>query len=198
MLSRVSGRVRIARLDDAGAIAAIYAPIVEHTVISFELEPPSAEEMARRMRATLETHPWLVSEAGGEIEGYAYGSVFRARAAYRWSVETTVYVRDDCRRRGVARRLYGSLLATLGAQGFVGAFGGVTLPNAASVGLHESLGYRAVGVFPAAGWKFGAWHDVGFWHRTIGERPAHPAPPRSFAEVADSQPIQRAIESGAC
>lgn len=199
MLSSVSARVRIATLDDAEEIAAIYAPIVEHTVISFELEPPSAGEMARRMRATLETHPWLVMQGGGGIEGYAYGSVFRARAAYRWSVETTVYVREDARRRGVARRLYRSLIATLGAQGFVGAFGGVTLPNAASVGLHEALGYRAVGVFPAAGYKFGAWHDVGFWHRAIGgERPAHPEPPRPFAEVADSQPIQRAIDAGAC
>jgi phosphinothricin acetyltransferase len=198
MLSRVSARVRIATLADAASVAAIYAPIVEQTAISFELSPPSTDEIAERMRATLAAYPWLVLEQDGEAAGYAYGGQLRARAAYRWSVETTVYVGSEHRRRGVATSLYRALLAALKAQGFVSAYGGITLPNPASVGLHEALGFRCVGVFPAVGYKLGAWHDVGFWQRVIDTRPEHPEPPRAFAELVDSAEIRAAIESGAC
>jgi phosphinothricin acetyltransferase len=191
-------RVRIATLRDATGVAEIYAPIVQSSVISFELEPPGVEAIAERMRATLLHHPWLVLERAGAIEGYAYGGEFRARAAYRWSVETTVYVREDRRRSGVARALYGSLLAALELQGFVAAYAGITLPNPASVGLHEALGFRAIGVFPAVGYKLGAWHDVGFWRRPIAERPAHPEPPRPFAELVESAEMKAAIAAGAC
>jgi len=148
---------------DAAAIRAIYAPHVTDSATSFETEVPSVDEIRRRIEAILPTHPWLVDDAADGVTGYAYASPHRARAAYRWAVEVSVYVDGRARRRGVARTLYEALLERLRAQGFALALAGITLPNAASVGFHESFGFRPVGVFPALGFKHGAWHDVGWW-----------------------------------
>ncbi|MGZ3424210.1 MAG: arsinothricin resistance N-acetyltransferase ArsN1 family B [Polyangiales bacterium] len=172
--------IRSATLDDAPAIRAIYAPIVEHTAISFEETVPSVEEMRGRIEQKLPTHPWLVDEDDG-IAGYAYGSVYRTREAYRWSVEVSVYVAEHARRRAVARRLYEALFAELADQGFVQAYAGITVPNAQSVALHESLGFRPCGVMPRAGYKRGAWHDVAFFHRALRECEHPDAPPRRRA-----------------
>jgi L-amino acid N-acyltransferase YncA len=172
-------RIRDAQLGDAGGVHEIYTPFVESTSISFETALPSVDEIARRIASTRARYPWLVAEADGRLLGYAYGSVFNDRAAYLWSVQTSVYVASDAHRRGVGRGLYDALLARVRSLGYVNAYAGITLPNDASVGLHEAVGFRRVGVFPAAGFKFGAWHDVGWWWLPLVEpRPGTPPEPR--------------------
>ena len=150
--------IRVATPDDAEAIAAIYAPMVRDTVISFETVPPGGDEMRLRIVATLRRFPWLVSEDDeGRPDGYAYASSHRDRAAYQWSVDTTAYVRADARGCGVGGRLYVSLLARLAELGYFQAFAGIALPNAASVALHESIGFEPIGVYRRVG--FGVISD---------------------------------------
>lgn len=149
--------VRPATPDDAPACAAIYAPYVTDTAVSFEEEPPAVAEMARRMAAA---HVWLVLEDAGEVVGYAYAGTFHARAAYRWATETSVYLRRGFERRGGGRALYAVLLPLLKERGFTSAIAGMTLPNPGSVGLHASLGFEPVGTYRRIGFKHGAWHDV--------------------------------------
>jgi phosphinothricin acetyltransferase len=178
--------IRLARADDAAQIAAIYRPYVVEAATSFELEAPGAADMASRIQSVLAHAPWLVcADAGddGDVLGYAYASRHRDRAAYQWSVDVAVYVGIDHQRRGVGRALYGSLFALLRLQGFYVAHAGITLPNPGSVGLHEALGFRPVGVYRAVGWKLGSWHDVGWWQLPLQERPAAPAPPLTVAQA---------------
>jgi len=160
--------LRPAEPADAPALLAIYAPLVESTAVSFEDVPPSAEEMAARIVATLRTHPFLVAERQGTIAGYAYAGRHRARAAYRLSADVSVYVATEGRRRGVGRALYSALLEELARRGFHAAFAGIALPNPASVALHEALGFTPVGVYREVGFKLGRWHDVGWWQRLLG------------------------------
>lgn len=161
-------RLRSATPDDAPAIAAIYAPVVEGTVISFELSAPSADEMRDRIVRTLERLPWIVSEnSAGEVNGYAYASRHRERAAYQWAVDTTAYVREDSRCGGIGRALYEALFEQLAGLGYFHAFAGIALPNVASVALHEAVGFRPIGIYRNVGFKLGAWHDVGWWQRGL-------------------------------
>jgi len=157
--------IRSARAEDAAAVAAIYRPIVTDTAISFELTPPSVDEMAERMARISDSHVWLVADVGGAIAGYAYGTPHRPRAAYQYAVETSAYMNRDFRGRGIAGRLYGCLFRELADKGYYNAFAGITLPNDASVALHKSVGFTAIGSFPNVGYKLGAWHDVSWWHR---------------------------------
>ena len=176
----------MAGAGDAAEIAAIYRPYVTDAVTSFELDPPGAAEIGKRLEAVLEAAPWLVcagAGGAGELLGYAYASRHHERAAYRWSVDVAVYIHAAHHRRGVGRALYQTLFSLLRLQGFYVAHAGITLPNAASVGLHESFGFRPVGVYPAVGWKFGAWRDVGWWQLPLQERPAIPASPLSLTEA---------------
>ena len=160
--------MRSATPEDAPAIAAIYAPIVRGTTISFELVPPTADEMRSRILSTLKGLPWLVSlDAIGAISGYAYASKHRERAAYQWSVDVSAYVRDDCRGQGIGKRLYERLFQELVDLGYYQAFAGIALPNEASVALHESVGFRPIGVYRNVGHKHGAWRDVGWWQRAL-------------------------------
>src|SRR5258708_38800595 len=152
--------IGVAGAGDAAQVAAIYAPHVTGASTSFEYAPPDADEMAARISPTLAPMPYLVLEPGGEVLGFAYASKHRERAAYQWSVDVSVYVRPDAHRRGVGRALYESLFALLRLQGFYAAHAGITLPNPASVGLHEALRFRPAGVSPSAGFKPGAWHDM--------------------------------------
>ncbi len=173
--------IRTATPADAAAIAAIYDPIVKGTTISFEAEPPGEAEMRARIEKTLDTLPWLVAEdSTGAVCGYAYASKHRERAAYQWSVDTTVYVREDQRGRGVGRALYGRLLPLLAELGYCQAFAGIALPNDGSIGLHEAVGFTALGVYRDVGFKQGQWRDVGWWQKTLA-RPDDPQPPRAFA-----------------
>jgi phosphinothricin acetyltransferase len=176
--------IRLATPDDADPIQAIYAPIVRDTVISFEVEPPSVGQMRQRVVETLAHYPWLVCDDRGQVLGYAYGSKHRERAAYQWSADVSVYVHAAARRRGVGRALYTSLFQILALQGFYNAYAGVTLPNPASVGLHEAVGFTPVGVYRTVGFKLGGWHDVGWWQRPLREPAANPEPPRALPTVA--------------
>lgn len=173
----MTARIRLATPGDAEQIAAIYAPIVLDTPISFEMVPPDAAEIARRISSVLPRKPWIVYVESGCVLGYAYAHTFRDRPAYRWTVETSVYVAAEARRRGVASGLYRELLDRLISQGFVTAVAGITLPNAASVALHKRFGFHPVGVVPRSGFKLGAWHDVGFWTRPLAEAADDPREP---------------------
>ena len=159
--------IRLATLADAAAVAAIYRLYVESTVISFELEAPGEAVMRERMAKVLVRLPWLVCELDGAVVGYAHAGPHRDRAAYQWSVDVSVYLRHGLQRRGLGRALYGELFTLLVQQGYYTAYAGVSLPNAASVGLHESFGFAPVGVYRNAGFKFGAWHDVGWWQKPL-------------------------------
>jgi L-amino acid N-acyltransferase YncA len=170
--------IRLATEDDAAAMAAIYAPYVRDTAISFEIEPPDAAAFEKKLGDVMKLAPWLVWDEGGEVLGYAYASSFRARPAYRFTVETSIYVRSDTRGRGVGRALYAELLRRLAAQGFKRAIGGMTLPNPESARLHQSLGFERVGAFHAVGYKFGKWHDVEFWERQLAPFEGTPAETR--------------------
>lgn len=175
--------IREARPEDAAAIRAIYAPIVSGTAISFEEVPPTVEEMCERIVTTLQTYPYLVAERDGRLVGYAYASQHRARAAYRWAVDVTVYIADGERRSGVGRSLYAELLPLLARQGFKAAYAGIALPNAGSVGLHERLGFRHIGTFPQVGFKLGQWHDVGYWRLELGAPISSPRDPRPYPQI---------------
>lgn len=160
--------VRDATTDDAAACAAIYAPYVTDTAISFEYEPPSPEQMAERIEASSSTHAWLVLEDEGRIVGYAYGTPFRTRTAYRFSCEVSVYVEMGRRRTGAGKALYGALLPCLAGRGFHLALAGMTMPNDASVGLHRAMGFEPVGTYREVGFKHDAWHDVAWVQRRLG------------------------------
>lgn len=167
---------------DAAACAAIYAPSVEGSATSFEERAPDAAELAARIERTAATHPWLVAEERGEVVGYAYACPFQGRPAYRWSAGVSVYVAADRVGQGLGRALYEELFARLRRQGLRMACAGITLPNPASVGLHESLGFAQSGLNRQIGWKDGAWRDVGWWQLELTPpppgtppEPTHPA-----------------------
>jgi phosphinothricin acetyltransferase len=163
---------------DAAACAAIYAPYVETTPISFEERPPDALELEVRIVGYTAPHPWLVAEEGGEVVGYAYACRHLERAAYRWAADVSVYVAANRRGEGIGRRLYEALFERLRAQNFQVACAGVTLPNDASVALHERLGFARTGTSPRIGWKRGSWHDVSWWQLDlIPARPGTPLEP---------------------
>lgn len=171
--------VRAATRADAVAIREIYAPVVTGSATSFEVSPPDADEIVRRMLCTPRL-PWLVATRGEPVVGYAYASVHRARHAYRWSVECSVFLREAERGRGTGRRLYQRLFAELEDLGYVSVFAGVVLPNPASVGLHEAMGFEPIGVFDRVGFKHGAWRDVGWWQLSLARSSGRPADPRPW------------------
>jgi phosphinothricin acetyltransferase len=171
---------------DGAACAAIYAPCVSSTVISLEEEPPDAAEMARRIETIVARYPWLVAEADGTVIGYAYGAQHRDRAAYRWAADVAVYVAEGRRGQSVGTQLYSALLPLLARQDLRIACAGVTLPNQASVALHESFGFEPVGIYRRIAFKQGRWHDVGWWQLELpaagGDPPPDPTPPVRLAQ----------------
>lgn len=188
--SEAARQIRLATPADAAGVAAIYAPNVTDSAISFEAEPPTPEAISARIAATLVDLPWLVCEREGELLGYAYASPHSERAAYRWSLNVSVYVSAACRRQGVGRALYASLFALARLGGYYAVHAGVTLPNAASVGLHESLGFVSVGIYRAVGFKFGAWHDVGWWQLALRPRAGTPAFPIALPRLLAEAPAE--------
>ncbi len=190
-------RIRLATIADAAPIAHIYSPAVSSRATSFEVEAPDASEMARRIGATLERLPWLVGEDDGRVVGYAYAGRHRDRAAYQWSVEVSAYVDDSAHRRGIGRALYTSLFAILSLLGYRNAYAGITLPNPASVGLHEAVGFTRVGTYRGIGWKMGQWHDVLWLERLLHEPGEPPSPPRLLPDVLPDPQLQAALEAGA-
>jgi L-amino acid N-acyltransferase YncA len=173
---------------DAAACAAIYAPFVRDTAVSFEEVPPTSAEMGRLIQTVSARYPWLVAEDAGRVVGFAYASSHRLRAAYRWAVDVTVYIDEQNRGKGLGKQLYARLFDLLTRQGIRTAVAGITMPNPASVGLHESLGFELVGVYRGIGFKAGAWRDVGWWQRRLVEPgagpPEDPGPPVRAASDA--------------
>jgi L-amino acid N-acyltransferase YncA len=177
--------IRLATTADAAAIAAIYGPYCTDSRISFEEIAPDAREMARRIEGEKPGyHPWFVAEADGAMLGYAASSPFRTRPAYRWSVETGLYLAPDAQGQGLGRALLERLIALLERQGYVAVIGAIALPNPASVALHEKLGFSHVGAYRGTGFKQGEWLDVGLWQRDLAPRSAKPAEPVPFAGLA--------------
>jgi L-amino acid N-acyltransferase YncA len=177
-------RLRAATPDDCEAIAEIYAPYVAASAVSFETDAPDAEAVRRRIEAAGPLHPWLVGEDSGAILGYAYAAPFRPRPAYRFTAETTIYLRPDACGRGLGSALYSALLAILEAQGFTQAIAAITLPNETSVRLHGRLGFKPAGTYRQVGGQLGAWHDVGLWQKPLAPATTPPAEPRP-ARLAD-------------
>ncbi|MCX7513482.1 GNAT family N-acetyltransferase [Frateuria sp. STR12] len=187
--------IRIAGPDDAAAIHAIYAPSVTHGVATFETTPPGVVAMRDRIEARLAHYPWLVRESGGELLAYAYASRFRERAAYDWIAETSIYVREDAQRRGIARHLYGVLLEAMRLQGINQAVGVITLPGEASVRIHEAMGFAPAGVWRQSGYKLDRWWDVGVWQKTLQTPAAVPARVVPFAALRESDELRRLLEN---
>ena len=177
--------IRLAAKENAAAIAAIYRPYVENSRISFEEVAPDAEQMARRVVGDVPgMHPWFVAAEDGRVIGYAASSPFRTRPAYRWTVETGIYLARDAFGRGIGRRLLGTLLETLERQRYVSAIGAIALPNPASVALHQLLGFTHNGTYRAVGFKCGEWLDVGLWQKELAPRTAKPREPLPFDGLA--------------
>ena len=173
--------IRLANEEDAAGIAQVYRPYVEGSRISFEERPPDAAEMTRRIAGDRRgLYPWLVAEEGGRILGFATSSPFRTRPAYRWSVETGIYLAPDACGRGLGKSLLAALTGLLERQGYVAAIGAISLPNEASVRLHEALGFKPAGTYRGTGFKLGKWIDVGLWQKELAPRSASPAEPLPF------------------
>ena len=176
--------IRIANEADAARIADIYRPYVEDSRISFEEQAPDAAEIALRIAGDRPGfHPWLVAEEGGEILGFASSSPFRSRRAYRWSVETGIYLAAGAHGRGIGRALLEALLGLLQRQGYVAAIGAIALPNDPSVRLHEALGFVHAGTYRGTGFKMGEWMDVGLWQKDLAPRTPAPGEPLPFGSA---------------
>jgi phosphinothricin acetyltransferase len=188
--------IRVATPADAPAIQAIYGPIVENTIISFETEPPTVAEMAGRIQKTLEFFPYLACEYNGAVIGYVYAGKHRERAAYQWAVDVTAYIREDYRGKGVGKALYTALMAMLAGQGFYQAFAVIALPNAGSVGIHESFGFKPVGISTNIGYKMEGWHDVGVWQAPIQPLDLPPRPLQPFPEFIKTAGAAAALQKG--
>lgn len=193
----VRATIRPVEVCDAAAVAAIYAPNVTQGVASFELTPPDAAETGARIAATTATYPWLVCDVPGRgVAGYVYATAFNPRAAYQWSTAVTVYVDGSFHRAGIGRALYTSLFALLRLQGFYNVYGGITLPNDGSVGLHEAMGFRLVAMYREVGYKFSRWWDVGWWELELQPKPASPTDPLKPEVTRELPGWQAALEAG--
>ena len=188
--------IRVATAADAPAIANVYAPAVLAHATSFETIAPEPEEIASRITRVLRQYPWLVCESAGEVIGYAYATAHRERAAYRWSVDVSAYVSDRVHRRGIGTALYASLFDILALQGYRNAYAGITLPNPASEGMHQRVGFAMVGVYHHVGYKFGAWHDVAWLERAILPAERDPREPVSFPELRESPQVATVLARG--
>jgi L-amino acid N-acyltransferase YncA len=184
--------IRLGTEDDAAGLAEVYRPYVEGSPISFEEIAPDADEMARRIGGTRPGfHPWLVAETAGGLRGFASSSPFRARPAYRWSVESGIYLAADASGHGLGKRLLSTLVGLLERQGYVAAIGAIALPNPASVRLHEALGFVHAGTYRRTGFKLGQWIDVGLWQKDLAPRspaPSEPVPFEGLFEPDASRP----------
>jgi phosphinothricin acetyltransferase len=188
--------IRLATIDDAESVLAIYGPVIRDSATSFEIELPTVDDISGRMHTNLQKYPWIVCSEGDAVCGYAYGSTHRARSAYGWTVETSVYLDSSVQGRGVGRALYESLLSLLTFQGYGLALGGITLPNPASVRLHEACGFTRVGVYHGIGYKFGQWHDVAWYERRLSGIDKAPNELLIMEEFVASRDFESLLELG--
>jgi L-amino acid N-acyltransferase YncA len=187
-------RLRLATPADAAQIAAIYAPFCLETAISFEMAAPDEGQIRERISTLTQRYPWLVAVSETrDVLGYAYASKHRERAAYRWSVDFTAYLAPEAKRRGIGAALYHALMKICQSLGYYRAFAGITLPNEASVRLHEKIGFRAIGVYRRVGFKLGRWHDVGWWSLDLLPEEDAPREPRSIAEIVASGELEEIL-----
>jgi phosphinothricin acetyltransferase len=170
-MKKSSAIIRDAHDNDIVAMHEVYSPIVESSPISLELEPPSIIELSDRVKKYQSKWAWIIYEQEGKLLGYAYGAPHRERAAYQWTVETSVYVSSEARGQGVGTALYSTLLTRLTELGYCNALAIIVLPNEASVAAHARAGFKEVGVFPAVGRKFGRWYDVGWYYKKLQTQP---------------------------
>jgi L-amino acid N-acyltransferase YncA len=193
-LTDASTRLRLAEATDAAQVAAIYAPFCLETAVSFETTAPDEAAMRERISTLTQRYPWLVATSGaGDVLGYAYASKHRERAAYRWSVDFTVYLSPAAKRRGIGTALYRALTEICQYLGYYRAFAGITLPNDASVGLHEKVGFRPIGIYQRVGFKLGQWHDVGWWSLDLAPQGDSPSEPRPISDLGGSQVLDRIL-----
>jgi phosphinothricin acetyltransferase len=193
---RPATTIRLATPADGPAVAAIYAPYCESSAISFEMAAPTAEEMTRRISTVVAHRPWLLLEAGGRLCGYAYAAPHHERAAYQWSVTTAIYVDSAFHRRGVGRALYTTLFDLLRELGYFRATAGISLPNAASVRLHEAFGFTLVGIYRDIGFKSGAWRDVAWYEAEVQPLVPSPATPRGIADLIGTPAWDASVAKG--
>jgi phosphinothricin acetyltransferase len=175
--------VRAATVYDAKEIIDIYAPSILDAAISFETEVPSIEEMQRRIETILQSYPWIVCVVNGKIAGYVYGSKYRDREAYQWSCECTAYIHDQFKGKGIGKELYQLLFKLLKQQGFRTVYAVITLPNEASINLHERCGFEKFAEYENVGYKFGNWYTVGWWKLRLNDYDPDPPPPLKFSEL---------------
>ena len=174
--------IRDITLDDAASVLNIYSPYISDTSITFETEIPSVDDFRRRIASVTAAYPWFVAECDGVVAGYAYASRHKERAAYRWCVDFAVYVSPSFHGNGLGSRLYGELVRVVRALGYYNAFGVISLPNEASVRLHELYGFVKTAHISSAGYKHGAWHDIGYWQLRLREEDSDPAEPIPYSE----------------
>ncbi len=176
--------IRLAVPSDSNSILSIYSHYITETPITFETEVPAEKEIKKRIENTSQNYPWIVFEVDSAITGYAYASQHRTRAAYQWAVEVSIYLDINSRGKGIGKMLYSTLFKILKAQGFYKAYAGITLPNPASIGVHEYFGFRKIGVYKSVGFKMGKWHDVEWWDLQLNETQPSPAPFVPFQELS--------------
>lgn len=183
--------IRIAQTNDVPTILTIYTPYIVNSVASFELEPPTIEQMQQRMQHVQPALPWLVIERDHQVIGYAYASKHKERLSYQWSVDASIYLDSSVHRQGLGRKLYRILFNILNALGYYNVYAGITMSNTASIKLHEALGFQLIGVYQNVGYKHGAWRDVGWWGLTLRPHDGVPVPPRSFAALQESGELEK-------
>ena len=176
--------IRTASVSDAPALLSIYAPYVEKTAITFEYTVPTPEDFRERIARTLDRYPYLAAECSGTVMGYAYASAFKERAAYDWSVETSIYVRQDLHRGGIGKALYLALEEALKRQHIINVNACIAYPNPESIAFHEHLGYKTVAHFTQCGYKQGHWYDMIWMEKMLAPHPAQPQPIIPFSEIS--------------
>ena len=189
--------LRLADKRDAEGALEIYTPYILNTPITFETKVPTLSAMAYRIGQVIQVAPWLVCENTEGICGFAYAAPHRVRTAYRWSREVSVYVKESYQRQGLARALYAAILEIIMFQGYTNALAGITLPNPGSVAFHESFGFNSVGVYHSVGFKFGEWHDVGWWELNLNPTGAKPGEIASLSSVVECGKLEEVLD-GAC
>jgi len=190
-MSQKTFRIRVASIKDAEELLLIYAPYVTETAITFEYEVPSIEEFRKRIQRTLENYPYIVAECDGELLGYAYTGVFKDRAAYDWSVETSIYIKGEMKGLGIGRKLYEAIERISKAQNILNLNACISYPEICdqyltrnSVEFHEYLGFQMVGEFHKCGYKFCTWYNMVWMEKLLGSHTSAPLPVIPFSQMS--------------